>query len=58
MNLSKKITDYKAKDESMVDPDVEKKDAEIDEKVGVAVVFEEEEQEDEEGFEIVEESDE
>ena len=41
----------------MVDPDVEK-DAEIDEKVGVAVVFDEEEQEDEEGFEIAEESDE
>ena len=29
----------------MVDRDVEKKDAEIDEEVGVAVVFDEEEQE-------------
>ena len=36
---------------------MEKKDAEIDDQVGVAVVFEEEEQEDEdeEGFEIAEE---
>ena len=58
VNLSKKITDYNAEDESMVDPDVEKKDAEIDEEVSVAVVFDEEEQEDEEGFEIAEESDE
>ena len=58
VNLPKKITDYNAEDESMVDPDVEKKDAEIDEEVGVAVVFDEEEQADEEGFEIAEESDE
>ena len=58
VNLAKKITDYNAEDESMVDPDVEKKDAEIDEEVGVAVVFDEEEQEDEEGFEIAEELDE
>ena len=36
----------------MVDPDVEKKDAEIDEEVGVAVVFDEEEQEDEEGLRL------
>ncbi|KIJ93294.1 hypothetical protein K443DRAFT_112249 [Laccaria amethystina LaAM-08-1] len=60
VSLSKKITDYNAEDEAMVDPDMEKKDAEIDEEVGVAVVFDEEEQEeeDEEGFEIDEESDE
>ena len=60
VTLSKKITDYNAEDEDMVDPDVERKEAEIDEEGGVAVVFDEEEQdeEDEEGFEIREESDE
>ncbi|KAK2463929.1 hypothetical protein APHAL10511_004101 [Amanita phalloides] len=45
----------------MVDPDLEKKDAEIDDELGVAVVFDEQEQEqedeDEEGFEIKDESD-
>ena len=57
--LSKKITDYGAEDDVMADPDIEKKDAEIDEEHGVAVVFDEEEQEeeDEEGFEIRDESD-
>lgn len=60
VNLSKKITDYGAEDEAMVDPDMERKDAEIDEEMGVAVVFDEEEQEseEEEGFEVREESDE
>ncbi|KAG6857079.1 hypothetical protein H0H87_009640 [Tephrocybe sp. NHM501043] len=60
INLSKKITDYNAEDETMADPDMERKDAEIDDEVGVAVVFDEEEQdeEDEEGFEIREDSDE
>ncbi|THH20310.1 hypothetical protein EW146_g1011 [Bondarzewia mesenterica] len=60
INLSKKITDYGAEDEAMVEPDMERKDAEIDEEMGVAVVFDEEEQEseEEEGFEIREESDE
>jgi pre-mRNA-splicing helicase BRR2 len=59
VSLSKKITDYGAEDETMADPDMERKDAEIDEEVGVAVVFDEEEQEeeDDEGFEIGEESD-
>ena len=59
VNLSKKITDYGAEDEAEVDPDIERKDAEIDDEVGVAVVFDEEEQEDEddEGFEVREESD-
>lgn len=59
VNLSKQITDYGAEDETMVDPDMERKDAEIDDEVGVAVVFDEEEQEDEdeEGYEIREESD-
>ncbi|QRV91442.1 pre-mRNA-splicing helicase BRR2 [Ceratobasidium sp. AG-Ba] len=60
VSLSKKITDYSADDETMVDPDLERKDAEIDEEVGVAVVFEEEEEEDEDedgGYEIRDESD-
>lgn len=59
VTLSKKITDYGAEDEVMADPDMERKDAEIDDEHGVAVVFDEEEQEeeDEEGFEIKEESD-
>jgi pre-mRNA-splicing helicase BRR2 len=60
INLSKKITDYGAEDETMADPDMERKDAEIDDEVGVAVVFDEEEQEsdEEEGYEIKDESDE
>ncbi len=60
VNLSKKITDYGVEDEQLADPDQERKDAEIDDEMGVAVVFdeEEEEEEDEEGFEIREESDE
>ncbi|KAI0258389.1 Sec63-domain-containing protein [Gloeopeniophorella convolvens] len=60
ISLSKKITDYGAEDETMADPDMERKDAEIDEEVGVAVVFDEEEQEsdEEEGYEVRDESDE
>ncbi|KAL0064635.1 Pre-mRNA-splicing helicase BRR2 [Marasmius tenuissimus] len=60
VNLSKKITDYGAEDEEMADPDVERKEAEIDDEVGVAVVFDEEEdeEEDEEGYEVKEDSDE
>jgi len=56
---AKKITDYGAEDETMADPDMERKDAEIDDEVGVAVVFDddEEEEEDEEGYEIREGSD-
>ncbi|KAG5640834.1 hypothetical protein DXG03_006882 [Asterophora parasitica] len=59
VSLAKKITDYNADDETMADPDMERKDAEIDDEVGVAVVFDEEDQEeeDEEGFEIKEDSD-
>ncbi|PFH47664.1 hypothetical protein AMATHDRAFT_77103 [Amanita thiersii Skay4041] len=59
ITLSKKITDYGAEDETMVDPDLEKKDAEIDDELGVAVVFDEDEQEeeDEEGYEVKEASD-
>ncbi|GBE89249.1 Pre-mRNA-splicing factor brr2 [Sparassis crispa] len=60
VNLSKKITDYGAEDETMADPDLERKDAEIDDEMGVAVVFdeEEEEEEEEEGYEIRDESEE
>ncbi|KAF9442122.1 hypothetical protein P691DRAFT_790014, partial [Macrolepiota fuliginosa MF-IS2] len=59
LSLSKKVTDYHADDEVMADPDMERKDAEIDDEVGVAVVFDEEEQEeeDDEGYEIREDSD-
>ncbi|KAH9930429.1 Sec63-domain-containing protein [Epithele typhae] len=59
VNLSKKITDYGAEDEEMADPDMERKEAEIDDEMGVAVVFdeEEEEDEDEEGYEVKDESD-
>ena len=59
VSLSKKITDYGADEDAEVDPDIERKEAEIDDDVGVAVVFDEEEQEDEEeeGFEIKEDSD-
>jgi pre-mRNA-splicing helicase BRR2 len=55
LSLSKKITDYNAEDEVVGDPDMERKDAEIDDEVGVAVVFDEEEQEEEEdgeGYEV------
>ncbi|KAK0436038.1 uncharacterized protein EV420DRAFT_1652758 [Desarmillaria tabescens] len=44
-SLSKKITDYE--DEAMLGSDMERKDSEIDGEVGVAVVFDEEEQGDE-----------
>ena len=59
VSLAKKITDYGGEDVAVVDPDLEKKDAEIDDELGVAVVFDEEEQEedDEEGYEIKDESD-
>jgi pre-mRNA-splicing helicase BRR2 len=59
VSLSKKITDYGAEDEALVDPDMERKDAEIDDELGVAVVFDEEEQEetDDEDFEIRDDSD-
>ena len=57
-SLAKKITDYGGEDVAVVDPDLEKKDAEIDDELGVAVVFDEEEQEedDDEGYEIKDES--
>ena len=56
--LSKKITDYGAEDEAIVDPDMERKDAQIDDELGVAVVFDEEEQDesDDEEFEIRDDS--
>ena len=52
--LSKKITDYSAKDKKIVHSDIERKDTEIDEEISVAVVFDDQEQdeEDEEGYEI------
>jgi pre-mRNA-splicing helicase BRR2 len=60
ITLSKKITDYNAEGEDTVNPDIERKEAEIDEEGGVAVVFDEEDwdDDDDEGFEIREESDE
>ncbi|KAJ7343359.1 putative RNA helicase [Mycena albidolilacea] len=59
INLSKKITDYGAEDDTAADPALDRMDTEIDDEVGVAVVFDEEEQdeEDEERFEIGEDSD-
>ena len=59
VNLSKKITDYVAEDEMQVDPDLERKDAEIDDELGVNVIIDEEEPEEEEdeGFEVRDESD-
>ena len=59
VNLSKKITDYNAGDET-VDPDLEWEETEIDE-VGIPVVFDSDEEDQEtfyEGFVIREESDE
>lgn len=57
VNLSKKITDYDANDETGADPDDERKEGEIDEEGGVAVVIDEEEQEEEdEDYEIRDES--
>jgi pre-mRNA-splicing helicase BRR2 len=60
VNLSKKITDYVAEDDMQVDPDLERKDAEIDDELGVNVIIDEEEPEEEEGegFEVRDESDE
>jgi pre-mRNA-splicing helicase BRR2 len=55
LTLSKKLTDYGAEDDSQAkDPDLERKEAEIDDEVGVAVVFDEEEEDDdeEEGYEV------
>ena len=59
VNLSKKITDYVTEDEMQVDPDLERKDAEIDDELGVNVIIDEEEPEEEEdeGFEVRDESD-
>ncbi|KIL54146.1 hypothetical protein M378DRAFT_28806 [Amanita muscaria Koide BX008] len=53
VSLAKKITDYGDED---VATDMEKKDAEIDDELGVAVVFDDEEQEDvDDGVEIKDE---
>jgi len=61
LSLSKKVTDWTGdgEEDAGVDPDMERKDAEIDDEVGVAVVFDEEEQEEEEdaeGYEVRDES--
>ncbi|TFY76806.1 hypothetical protein EWM64_g7205, partial [Hericium alpestre] len=60
INSLKKITDCGVEDETMAELDMKRKDAEIDEEMGVAVVFDEEEQEseEEEDFEICKESEE
>jgi pre-mRNA-splicing helicase BRR2 len=55
LSLSKKITDYAGEDEATVEPDVDRRDAEIDDEIGVNVVFEEDEgdeEEEEEAYEI------
>ncbi|KAF8320257.1 Sec63-domain-containing protein [Clavulina sp. PMI_390] len=55
LSLSKKITDFGGPDESQANPDIDRKDAEIDEDIGVAVLFEDEEgdgEDDEENFEV------
>ena len=66
VNLGKKITDFGAEEEDAnKDPDQEKREAQIDDDVGVAVVFEDEEEEDRLGdeedenaaFEVREDSD-
>lgn len=56
LNLSKKITDYAADDEEMKDPDDERNNAMLDDTAGVAVVWDEGEDEDDD-FEIKEDSD-
>lgn len=59
VDLSKKITDYKADEEAEADPDAERNDNLEDD--GVAVLFDEDEQEEEEeeeGYEVKEDSDE
>jgi pre-mRNA-splicing helicase BRR2 len=58
LNLSKKVTDYHADNEVMIDPDMERKDAEIGDEAGVAVAFDKEEkgEDDDEGYEIRDES--
>ena len=42
INFLKKFTDYSAEDNMMADPDMECKGAEIDDVVGMAVVFDKE----------------
>ena len=62
LDLFKRITDYHAYDEATADPDMERKEAEIDEEGGVAVLFDdedqEEEEEEEEDYEIRDDTDE
>lgn len=60
ISLSKKITDYGNEGQVVGDPDLDRKDAEIDDDIGVAVLFEDEDGDDddeEEGFEILDGTD-
>ncbi|KAF8328166.1 Sec63-domain-containing protein [Cantharellus anzutake] len=59
-SLAKKITDYPTDETTVVDPDADIQGAEIDDDVGVAVVFEDDEEaenDDDEGYEIRDDSD-
>lgn len=61
LSLAKKVTDYGEDDEQAQNLAEEKRDMEIDDEVGVAVVFDEDEQDEEdeeENFELRDESDE
>jgi len=42
INFLEKFTDYSAEDDMIADPDMEHKGVEIDDAVGIAVVFDEE----------------
>lgn len=60
LSLSKKITDYAGGEDGNLDPDLDRKNAEIDDDIGVAVLFEDEDGEDDdddENFDIRERSD-
>ncbi|KAG5337127.1 hypothetical protein C0989_010591 [Termitomyces sp. Mn162] len=59
MSLAKKITGYNAEDKAMGNPDMKRKDTEIDNKVSLAVVFDKDKQDNKEheGFEICNNSD-
>ena len=56
--ITRKVTDYRAEEETMANPDM-RKNTEVDDEIGRAVVFDEEQQEedDDEGYESPEELD-
>ena len=56
--IARKVTDYRAEEETMANPDM-RKNTEVDDEIGRAVVFDEEQQEedDDEGYENPEELD-